>query len=119
MAEYADVVSWHPYSFSKNSDDDYAPEELDKPRHVWAPNDVNTYADAVAYLRRETAKLGFHGELWANETGAYAIHADRTSNLIAAKYFARSAILHTSLNVPMFWNETTSLDATSVAALLG
>jgi hypothetical protein len=109
MAEYADVVSWHPYSFSKDTDQDYGPEHLDRPRHPWAPASVRTYADAVVYLRREAAALGFHGELHANECGAYAIHADRTSQLIAAKYLARSAVLHTALRVPMFWNETTSL----------
>ena len=109
MAEYADVLTWHPYSFPSDTNDDYPPEALDRPRHVWASAEIQTYADAVRYLRKEAAKVGFRGELWANETGAYAIHRSRTSNLIAAKYLARSAILHTSLNVPMFWNETTSL----------
>jgi hypothetical protein len=109
MVDYVDVLTWHPYSFLKDTDDDYAPEELDRPRSVWAPPEVKSYADSVEYLRREAAKLGFEGELWANESGAYAIHACRTSQLIAAKYLARSAVLHTTLNVPMFWNETTSL----------
>ncbi len=109
MVKHADVLSWHPYSFPKDTDEDYPPEELDRPRSVWAPAEVKTYADSVNYLRREAAKLGFRGTLMANEAGAYAIHADRTSNLIAAKYLARSAVLHTALGVPMFWNETTSL----------
>ncbi len=109
MAEWVDVITWHPYSFPQDTDDDYAPEELDRPRHVWAPATVKNYADAVEYLRNEAGKIGFHGELWANECGAYAIHNNRTSTLIAAKYLARSAVLHTFLRVPMFWNETTSL----------
>ncbi len=109
MAPYVDVLSWHPYSFPIDTDDDYAPEELDRPRSPWAPEEVRTYADSVRYLKTEAAKLGFHGTLMANESGAYAIHAHRTSQLIAAKYLARSAVLHTSLGIPMFWNETISL----------
>jgi hypothetical protein len=109
MAPYVDVLSWHPYSFPNDTDDDYAPEELDRPRSPWAPEDVSTYADSVMYLRTEAAKLGFRGSLIANEAGAYAIHANRTSQLIAAKYLARSAVLHASLGIPMLWNETTSL----------
>ncbi|MBN1919352.1 MAG: hypothetical protein JW889_15735 [Verrucomicrobia bacterium] len=109
MTDLVDVVSWHPYSFPDDTDQDYAPEELDRPRHVWAPPEVRTYADAVEYLRREVAKLGFKGELTANECGAYAIHANRTSQRVSAKYLARSVFVHTSLGVPMLWNETTSL----------
>lgn len=109
MAGWVDVLSWHPYSFPQDTDDDYAPEELDRPRSVWAPPEVKTYADSVDYLRKEAEKLGFRGTLMANEAGAYAIHNNRTSNLIAAKYLARSAVLHTWLQVPLFWNETTSL----------
>jgi hypothetical protein len=109
MAPYVDVLSWHPYSFPNDTDDDYAPEELDRPRSPWAPEELETYADSVRYLRTEAAKLGFHGSFMANESGAYAIHANRTSQLIAAKYLARSAVLHTSLGIPMLWNETTSL----------
>jgi hypothetical protein len=109
MARYVDVVSWHPYSFPHDTDDDYAPEELDRPRSPWAPEELKTYADSVRYLKTEAAKLGFHGSLMANESGAYAIHANRTSQLIAAKYLARSAVLHTWLGIPMLWNETTSL----------
>lgn len=109
MAPYTDVLSWHPYSFPDDTDDDYAPEELDRPRSMWATEEIKTYADSVRYLETEAAKLGFHGSLMANEAGAYAIHADRTSQLIAAKYLARSAVLHTSLGIPMLWNETTSL----------
>jgi hypothetical protein len=109
MKDYVDVLSWHPYSFTGDTDDDYPPEFLDKPRHIWAPEEMTRYSEAIEYLREEAAKLGFEGELQANESGAYAIHRDRTSQLIAAKYLARSIILHTSLKVPMFWNETTSL----------
>ena len=109
MAPYVDVLSWHPYSFPNDTDDDYPPEELDRPRSPWAPEGLETYAESVEYLKAEAAKLGFHGGLMANEAGAYAIHANRTSQLIAAKYLARSAVLHTSLGIPMLWNETTSL----------
>jgi hypothetical protein len=109
MAPYADVLSWHPYSFPNDTDDDYAPEELDRPRSIWAPDWVKTYADSTNYLKTEAAKLGFRGTLMANECGAYSIHGNRTSQLIAAKYLARSAVLHTSLEIPMLWNETTSL----------
>lgn len=109
MAKHVDVITWHPYSFMQDTDDDYPPEQLDRIRHVWVPEGMTTYAQAVKYLRAEAAQLGFSGELWANESGAYTIHNNRTTNLIGAKYTARSLVLHTALDVPVFWNETTSL----------
>lgn len=109
MAPLVDVITWHPYSFRKDTDGWYEPEELDRPRSPWAGPEIKTYDDSVRYLKTVASKYGFKGEFQANETGAYAIHQNRTTALISAKLMARSLTLHTYLNVPVFWNETTSL----------
>lgn len=103
LAPFVDVISWHPYQL------DVPPEALDCPRHPWALAKLTCYRDAVEHLVRVTRGMGFRGEYHANEAGAYAIHRHRSSALVSAKYLARSAVLHSALRVPVYWNETVSL----------
>jgi hypothetical protein len=103
LAPLVDVVSWHPYQLTE------MPEALDRPRHPWAPPEITSYEDAFRYLRRVARARGFRGTFQANEAGAYAIHRMRSTALVSAKYMARSMILYSSLQVPVFWNEAVSL----------
>jgi len=103
LAPLVDVISWHPYQLTE------PPEALDRPRHPWADPGLIRYEDAVRYLRKLAHERGFRGTFQANEAGAYAIHRMRSTALVSAKYMARSVILHSALQVPVFWNETVSL----------
>ncbi|MBZ5545857.1 MAG: hypothetical protein LAO07_19630 [Acidobacteriia bacterium] len=103
LAPLVDVISWHPYQLTE------PPEALDRPRHPWADPGLIRYEDAVRYLQELAHKRGFRGTFQANEAGAYAIHAMRSTALVSAKYMARSLVLHSALRVPVFWNETVSL----------
>jgi hypothetical protein len=103
LAPLVDVISWHPYQLTET------PETLDRPRHPWATPEITRYEDAVRYLQKVARQKGFRGTLQANEAGAYAIHRMRSTALVSAKYMARSMVLHSALEVPVFWNETVSL----------
>jgi hypothetical protein len=103
LAPLVDVISWHPYQLTE------PPEALDRPRHPWAGAELTRYEDAVRYLQDLASRRGFRGTYQANEAGAYAIHQMRSTALVSAKYMARSLVLHSSLGVPVFWNETVSL----------
>ena len=103
LAPLVDVISWHPYQLTE------PPEALDRPRHPWAGVELTRYEDAVRYLQDLARRRGFRGSYQANEAGAYAIHAMRSTALVSAKYMARSLVLHSALRIPVFWNETVSL----------
>jgi hypothetical protein len=103
LAPLVDVISWHPYQLTET------PEALDRPRHPWAQPEITSYEEAVRYLQKVARQKGFRGTFQANEAGAYAIHRMRSTALVSAKYMARSMILHSALQVRVFWNETVSL----------
>ena len=101
LAGIVDGISWHQYQWTM------PPEVLDRPNHPWAGPEITTYAEAVRYVQDASRKYGIQ-EFHNNEAGAYTFYwsEGRPSSLVAAKYLARSMVLHTTLGVPTFWNET-------------
>ncbi len=108
LAEQINAIAFHPYQMSS------LPEEAAPDRTL------PTYDACFNRYESELSALGFKGFFHANEQAWKAmVPPNRTkdpklplwsfydvSELTKAKYLARTVMVHSSRNVPVFWNES-------------
>ena len=108
LAEQINAIAFHPYQMSS------LPEEAAPDRSL------PTYDACFSRYESELGAIGFKGDFHANEQAWKAMYPQYrikdpklplwsfydVSELTKAKYLARTVIVHSSRNVPVFWNES-------------
>jgi ankyrin repeat protein len=101
-----DVIAYHPYKMSSQPED-----------AIHIPG-KNHYVTQLKDFMKETGKLGFRGTFMANELGWSAKYPQvkdtkgsrffyyDVTELTKAKYLVRSMVLHSSLGIQAFINES-------------
>jgi hypothetical protein len=110
VAEVVDVICWHPYQWEA------APEESYQPAYAKKPADpYPSYRARVAAIKELARKYGFKGnEFHANETTwvspypapNFGVPGGPVSEMVKAKYVARTIALHSDMGIPVYYNET-------------
>ena len=110
VAEVVDVLCWHPYQW------EVSPEESYQPAYAKQETDpYESYRDRVASLQALAKKYGFRGdEYHANETTwvapypapDFGVPGGPVSEMVKAKYVARTIALHADMGIPVYYNET-------------
>ena len=110
VAEVVDVLCWHPYQW------EVSPEESYQPSYAKQPTDpYGSYRERVKRLKALAKKYEFKGnEYHANETTwvapnpapDFGVPGGPVSEMVKAKYVARTIALHSDMGIPVYYNET-------------
>ena len=110
VAEVVDVICWHPYQW------EVAPEEsYPIPSRRQQKDPFPTYRARVAAIQESARRHGFKGnEYHANETTWVSpyptpdipVPGGPVSEMVKAKYVARTIALHSDMGIPVYYNET-------------
>lgn len=125
VAEVVDVICWHPYQWEVGPEEAYVPlyyrqdasianrfevPETDREKYPY-----QSYREVVAKIKDLAKTYGFKGnEYHANETTwvspypepDFGVAGGPVSEMVKAKYVARTIALHSDMAIPVYYNET-------------
>jgi hypothetical protein len=110
VARHVDVICWHPYQWEVAPEESYRMPALSQGEKPYA-----SYRDRVKAIQDLAVRYGFKGnEYHANETTwvspypapDFGVPGGPVSEMMTAKYVARTIALHSDLGIPVYYNET-------------
>lgn len=110
VAECVDVICWHPYQWEVPPEESYRLPSL-----VAGEKPYASYRERVRAIQDLAVRYGFKGhEYHANETTwvapypapDFGVPGGPVSEMVKAKYVARTIALHSDLGIPVYFNET-------------